>query len=60
LEIWIAILFLLEALKHLAVNSAFDICRKDPFIAKKKILTELKERNGILFYAYNVRKKYGG
>lgn len=46
----------LQSLKHLAVNSAFDICRKDSFKAKKKILTELKERNGILFYAHDTQK----
>lgn len=49
----------LESLKHLAVNSAFDICRRASFIAKKKILNELKERNGILFYAHDSQKLLG-
>ncbi|MCF7792866.1 MAG: MBL fold metallo-hydrolase [Candidatus Cloacimonetes bacterium] len=46
----------MQSLKHLAVNSAFEICRKDSFIAKKKILTELKNRNGILFYAHDSQR----
>ncbi len=48
----------LEPLKHLAVNSAFDICRKESFHAKKNILNELKERNGILFYAHDANKHH--
>lgn len=48
----------LEIQKHLAVTSAFDICRKDTFKAKKKILTELKERKGILFLDHDDQQSY--
>lgn len=48
----------LEVQRHLAVNSAFDINRKDSFQAKKRILTELQERKGILFFAHDVKKQW--
>ena len=48
----------LDVQRHLSVNSAYDICRRDSFRAKKRILTELKERNGILFFAHDVERKW--
>jgi glyoxylase-like metal-dependent hydrolase (beta-lactamase superfamily II) len=48
----------MEVQRHLAVNSAYDINRKDSFIAKKRILAELKERKGILFLAHDEEKLY--
>ncbi|MDO9577267.1 MAG: MBL fold metallo-hydrolase [Candidatus Cloacimonadales bacterium] len=48
----------MEVQRHLAVNSAFDINRKDSFLAKKRILAELKERNGLLFFAHDVEKEW--
>jgi glyoxylase-like metal-dependent hydrolase (beta-lactamase superfamily II) len=46
----------LEAHKHLAVNSAFDINRRDSFYAKKRILAELSEKKGVLFLAHDPDK----
>lgn len=48
----------LEAQRHLAVNSAFDVCRKASFLAKKRILAELKEKKGILFFAHDTQKQF--
>jgi len=39
----------MDANRHLSVTSAFDLNRKQTFLAKKKILQELKEKKGILF-----------
>lgn len=48
----------MEVQRHLAINSAYDINRKDSFIAKKRILSELKEKNGILFFAHDTEKQW--
>jgi glyoxylase-like metal-dependent hydrolase (beta-lactamase superfamily II) len=48
----------LDVQRHLSVNSAYDLNRKDLFIAKKRILSELKEKNGILFYAHDAEKQW--
>ena len=39
----------MDANRHLSVTSAFDLNRKQTFLAKKKILRELQARKGILF-----------
>lgn len=39
-----------EAHRHLAVTSAFDTNREQTIEIKKKILTELQQRNGYLFF----------
>lgn len=44
----------LAAQRHLNVTSSSDICRKDTFIAKKKILKELRTKNGYLFLNHDV------
>ena len=48
----------LNVQRHLSVNSVYDICRRDSFKAKKRILVELKERNGILFFAHDIEKQW--
>ncbi len=45
-----------EAHKHLSVTSAYDICRKDTFRAKKKILQEISKYKGILFLNHDIEK----
>lgn len=46
----------MEVNRHLAVTTAFDLNRKDTFKAKKKILSEIKERNGIIFLGHDSGK----
>ena len=46
----------MDVQRHLAVNSAYDINRKQSFLTKKRILSELKERKGILFLAHDTMK----
>jgi len=48
----------MEVQRHLAVNSAYDINRKQSFLTKKRILAELKERKGILFLAHDAEKQW--
>ena len=48
----------MEVNRHLAVTIAFDINRKDTFKAKKKILSEIKERDGIIFLGHDVNKQF--
>ncbi len=48
----------LDVQRHLSINSAYDLNRKDLFIAKKRILTELKDKKGILFYAHDAEKQW--
>jgi len=47
-----------ETHRHLAVNSAFDLDRKVTFQTKKRVLEELKLRNGILFFPHDVIKNF--
>ncbi len=47
-----------DAHRHLAVSSAYEICRRDTFAAKQKVLTELKQRKGILFLAHDINKQW--
>ena len=48
----------MEVNRHLAVTTAFDLNRKDTFIAKKKILSEIKERDGIIFLGHDSGKMF--
>ncbi|MBT3755839.1 MAG: MBL fold metallo-hydrolase [Candidatus Cloacimonetes bacterium] len=48
----------MEINRHLAVTTAFDINRKDTFNAKKKILSEIKERDGIIFLGHDSGKMF--
>lgn len=48
----------MEINRHLAVTTAFDINRTDTFKAKKKILSEIKERKGIIFLGHDVSKPF--
>jgi len=50
----------MEINRHLAVTTAFDINRKDTFIAKKKILSEIKQREGIIFLGHDAKKQFIG
>ncbi|MCD4797236.1 MAG: MBL fold metallo-hydrolase [Candidatus Cloacimonetes bacterium] len=45
-----------EAHRHLSVTSAYDICRKDTFRAKKKILQEVEKYKGIIFLNHDNKK----
>lgn len=47
-----------ESHLHTGISTSYDICRKDTSKAKKKILTELKERKGILFLNHDVNKTF--
>jgi len=47
-----------ETHRHLAVNSAFDIDRRATFRIKERILTELKDKKGVLFYPHDIEKHY--
>lgn len=47
-----------DAHRHLSVNSAYDLNRKELFMAKKRILSELKEKKGILFFAHDADKQW--
>lgn len=48
----------MEINRHLAVTTAFDLNRKDTFYAKKRILSEIKERNGIIFLCHDSKKQF--
>ncbi|MCK5050120.1 MAG: MBL fold metallo-hydrolase [Candidatus Cloacimonetes bacterium] len=48
----------MEVNHHLAVTTSFDINRKDTFKAKKKILSEIKERDGIIFLGHDSNKQF--
>ncbi|MDP8267099.1 MAG: MBL fold metallo-hydrolase [Candidatus Tenebribacter davisii] len=48
----------MEVNRHLAVTTAFDLNRKDTFKVKKKILSEIKERDGIIFLAHDSKKQF--
>ncbi len=48
----------MEVNRHLAVTTSFDINRKDTFKAKKKILSEIKERDGIIFLGHDTNKQF--
>ena len=48
----------MEINRHLAVTTSFDLNRKDTFKAKKKILSEIKERNGIIFLGHDSNKQF--
>jgi len=48
----------MEVNRHLAVTTAFDLNRKDTFKAKKKILSEIKERDGVIFLAHDATKLF--
>ncbi len=48
----------MEVNRHLAVTTSFDINRKDTFKAKKKILSEIKERDGIIFLGHDSNKQF--
>lgn len=48
----------MEVNRHLAVTTAFDLNRKDTFKAKKKILSEIKERDGIIFLGHDSGKMF--
>jgi glyoxylase-like metal-dependent hydrolase (beta-lactamase superfamily II) len=43
---------------HPAVTSAYDVCRKDTYHAKKRILSELQQREGILFFPHDHKKAF--
>lgn len=43
---------------HPAVTSAYDVCRKDTYRAKKRILAELQQREGILFFPHDHKKAF--
>jgi hypothetical protein len=47
----------MDANRHLSVTSAFDLNRKQTFLAKKKILQELKEKKGILFFNHDTENE---
>ena len=47
----------MDANRHLSVTSAFDLNRKQTFLAKKKILQELKEKKGILFLNHDTENE---
>ena len=47
-----------ETHRHLSVTSAYDICRKDTFQAKKKILQEINKYKGIIFLNHDNEKSF--
>ena len=48
----------MEVNRHLAVTTAFDLNRKDTFKAKKRILSEIKYRDGIIFLGHDSGKQF--
>lgn len=48
----------IEKQQHLAITSAYDICRRDTFRAKKRIMEELQAKHGILFLNHDPNKKF--
>ena len=48
----------MEVNRHLAVTTSFDLNRKKTFHAKKKILSEIKERNGVIFLEHDPKKQF--
>ena len=57
LAYYAADLFPLEAHRHLAVTAAYDVCRRDTFASKKRILTELAENKGFLLINHDMKRK---
>ena len=48
----------MEVNRHLAVTTAFDLNRKDTFKAKKRILSEINKRDGIIFLGHDSNKQF--
>ncbi len=48
----------MEVNRHLAVTTAFDLNRRDTFKAKKKILSEIKKRNGVIFFGHDSGRQF--
>lgn len=47
----------LDAHQHLVVTTSYDVCRRETISTKKKVLQELKDKNGVLFLPHDTEKK---
>jgi len=47
----------LDAHQHLVVTTSYDVCRRETVNIKKKVLQELKDKNGVLFLPHDAKKK---
>ena len=47
----------LDAHQHLVVTTSYDVCRRETVAIKKKVLQELKDKNGVLFLPHDAKKK---
>ena len=47
----------MDAHQHLVVTTSYDVCRRETISAKKKVLQELKDKNGVLFLPHDTKKK---
>ncbi len=47
----------LDAHQHLVVTTSYDVCRRETVAIKKKVLQELKAKNGVLFLPHDAKKK---
>ncbi len=51
-------LFPLEPCHRPLITSSYDLCREKVFWEKKKIIDELEERGGVLFFSHDIFRKY--
>ncbi|NQV18545.1 MAG: hypothetical protein HQ534_08380 [Armatimonadetes bacterium] len=47
----------LDAHQHLIVITSYDVCRRETVVINKKVLQELKDKNGVLFLPHDTKKK---
>jgi len=47
----------LDAHQHLVVTTSYDVYRRETVNIKKKVLQELKDKNGVLFLPHDTKKK---